>query len=52
MQLQNTLMGRYEIAKEVPLETFFTKMLTMEQTIGNAHLRRYFQWVKLTFGML
>ena len=24
MQLQNTLMGRYEIAKEVPLETFLT----------------------------
>lgn len=25
MQLQNTLMGRYEIAKEVPLQTFLHK---------------------------
>lgn len=38
MQLQNTLMGRYDIAKEVPLDTFLNVAYD-DKTIENGHPR-------------
>ncbi len=51
IQLQNTLMGRYEIAKEVPLETYlkgdvneWNKPLTMETLKGTLPMGKVDLW--------
>jgi hypothetical protein len=45
-------MGRYEIAKEVPLQTFLHKDVNDWNKPLEMHTQVLYQWVKLTFGML
>jgi molybdopterin-containing oxidoreductase family iron-sulfur binding subunit len=45
MQLQNTLMGRYEIAKEVPLDDFINKPVDeWNKPLAMHTLEANFQW--------